>query len=69
MALICRECRSHDIEIITDTDALLHIAVDYIRSDVIIGCEAKINENILTAEVFPENYRKNTFRKDSPCQI
>ena len=48
----------------TSKFASLQIAVDYIKPDVIIGCESKLNENILTSEVFPENYRKNTFRKD-----
>ena len=42
----------------------LQIAVDYIKPDVIIGCESEINENILTSEGFSENYRKNTFRRD-----
>ena len=30
--------------------ASLQIAVDYIKPDVIIECESKINENILTSE-------------------
>ena len=41
----------------------LQIAVDYIKPDVVIGCESKINENILPSEFFPENYRKTLFVK------
>ena len=48
----------------TSKFASLQIAVEYIKPDVIIGCESKIIETTLTSEVFPENYRKNTFRKD-----
>ena len=45
-------------EKVTDFNQL----IDSIKPDVIIGCESKLDDYVLTTETFPVNY--NVYRKD-----
>ncbi|CAG2208939.1 unnamed protein product [Mytilus edulis] len=42
----------------------LNESVEYIKPDVIIGCESWLANDHRTAEIFPNGYNKNVFRKD-----
>ena len=38
--------------------------VEYIKPDAIIVCESWLGAEHKDAEIFPDNYKKNVFRKD-----
>ena len=49
---------------IRNKKAQLNESVEYIKPDAIIGCESWLGAEHKDAEIFPDNYKKNVFRKD-----
>lgn len=51
---------------IRDKQQLLEVSTNYLKPDVIIGCETKITKDIKNTEILPPEYQKNenVFRKD-----
>ena len=47
-----------------DKKASIHAACEYIKPDVLIGCETKVTNEILSTELLPTNYLANSYRKD-----
>lgn len=47
-----------------DKAPLLQNLVNYIKPDVIIGCETKITEKVNNAEILPPDYQSTVLRKD-----
>ena len=49
---------------IRNEKSVLRECVEYIKPDIIIGCESWLSSEHKNAEIFPDGYQTNVYRKD-----
>ena len=57
--LIMINCQS-----IRNEKSVLRECVEYIKPDIIIGCESWLSSEHKNADIFPDSYQTNVYRKD-----
>ena len=53
-----------DCQSIRNKKSQLNKSIEYVKSDAIVGCESGLGAEHKEAEIFPDGYKKNIFRKD-----